>query len=95
MLIETSKDIFYLILAFSILLFTVFLVWLLAESALVLHRANRLIKEIQEKLRKIEVALMGIRDKLEHSAGYLSLLAAAAKQIIQMVMSRRPSKRRK
>lgn len=93
MLFESSKDVLYLALAISVVVLTIFVVWLLAECALVLHRANRLIKEIQEKLRKIEAALTGIRDKLEHSAGHLSLLAAAAKQVIGLFVKQGKKRR--
>jgi len=95
MFIQTSQDVLYIVLACAVGLLALALVWLVVESALVLHRVNRLMREVQDKLRKIEAALAGIRDKLEHSAGYLSLLAGAAKQVLQLFTDRREKKKRK
>ena len=50
MIFETSKDILYGVLSISILLLAVMLAWLIAETAMVLRNANRLIREMREKL---------------------------------------------
>lgn len=93
MLIESSKDILYLVLAFSVLVLTIFLVWLLGEAAFMLRHVNRTVREVREKLRKMEALVSGIRDKLEHSASYLSLLATVAKQLVNTFLSRRKKKK--
>lgn len=92
---ETSLDVLYTALAVSVLLLTVFIVWLLIESALVLHRANRLLRDVREKLARIDSALVGIKDKIEHSAGYLSLLAEGLKQIVPMIIRRSKDKKKR
>ena len=95
MIFATSKDILYGVLSVSVLLLAVMLAWLIAECAILLNNANRLVREMREKLGKIELAITGIRDKLEHSAGYLHLLAEGAKQIIGAVIEKRREKKKK
>ena len=95
MFLETSQDVLYLVLSVSVLLLAVMLAWLIAESAMVLRNANKLIREMREKLGKIELAITGIRDKLENSAGYLHLLAEGAKQILGTILARRQEKKKK
>ena len=85
----TSKDILFLVLSGAAGLLAIFLAWLIAECALMLRNANRMIHETRDKVHAIEAALGGIRDKLEHSAGYLALIAEGAKQVIRMVMESR------
>lgn len=79
---ETSKDILFLVLAVSVGVFTIFLVWLVAEVAIMLRRFNRFVGEIQEIARKIERTLAGIRDKLEHSANVLPALVKGVTELV-------------
>lgn len=80
---ETSKDILFLVLAISVAVFTIFLVWLVAEVAIMLRRFNRFVGEIQEIARKIERTLAGIRDKLEHSMNVLPTLVSGVSELLR------------
>lgn len=80
---ETSKDILFLVLAVSVAVFTIFLVWLVAEVAIMLRRFNRFVGEIQEIARKIERTLAAIRDKLEHSANVLPALVKGVTELVR------------
>lgn len=84
----------FLALAISIIFLTAFLVWLLAECAILTRNVNKGIKEAREKISKIEVALTGIREKLEHSAGYLQLLAVGVKEVISLFVNRGGKKKK-
>lgn len=92
---ETSKDILFLVLAVSVAVFTVFLVWLVAEVAIMLRRFNRFVGEIQEIARKIERTLAGIRDKLEHSANILPGLVKGVTELMHWFSSNDVKNKRK
>lgn len=91
-MIETTQDILYLMLAISVGVFTIFLVWMLGEVAMMLRNMNRFIRELHCTIGKIEDALSGIRKKVEHSASHLSLLAEGAKQLIRMFVESKTKK---
>lgn len=95
MTIQTSQDILYLVLAIAVGLLAIALVWLIVEAALTLHRVNALTRKLQETLAKIEAAMMSIREKVEHSAGYVQLIAAAAKQLFTMFAEKKEKGRKK
>ncbi len=85
MFLESSKDILYLVLAFCILLFTVFACWALWYVIAMLRDASKAVGEVRDKLHAIDEAMRGIREKLEHSAGYLGMVAAGVKSLISLL----------
>lgn len=92
---ESSKDILFLVLAVSVAVFTIFLVWLVAEVAIMLRRFNRFVGEIQEIARKIERTLAGIRDKLEHSMKVLPSLVNGVSELVRWFVGEKMSKKQK
>lgn len=92
---ESSKDILFLVLAVSVAVFTIFLVWLMAEVAIMLRRFNRFVGEIQEIARKIERTLAGIREKLEHAANILPTLVNGVSELIRWFAGEKISKKQK
>ena len=78
-MLETSADLLYIVSAFSILWFTVFLCWLLYQAARVLRNANRIIENLTQKLELITDAVEFIRKKvdgLSSSMGVVSTMVA-------------------
>lgn len=92
---ETSKDVLFLVLAISVAVLTIFLVWLVAEVAIMLRRFNRFVGEIQDIARKIERTLAGIRDKLEHSANVLPALVKGVSELVHWFADGETSKKQK
>lgn len=92
---ETSKDILFLVLAVSVAVFTIFLVWLVAEVAIMLRRFNRFVGEIQDIARKIERTLAGIREKLEHATSVLPSLVQGVAELVRWFAGEKTSKKQK
>lgn len=65
MIVESSQDILYIVLAFSVLWFTAFLCWLLYQAARVLRNANRVIETVTDKLELINDAVQYMRMKID------------------------------
>lgn len=74
-MLESSKDIMYLVIAFSVLWLTIFLCWMLYYLAMMFKNANEIIEEIRDKVHAISSALDFIRDKIEFVAGGMSFLS--------------------
>jgi hypothetical protein len=79
-----TRDILYVVLAVAAVWTTVFLCWALFELALILHRANRIVKETTEKLTRIEKMFLSIKEKLENSAGVLGVIAESGRAALSM-----------
>lgn len=101
MTINNTLDLLYFILALAAVWIGVMLTWLLFEAALMARRANRVVKDALDKIRRLERTIMGIRDRLESSAGYLGSIAEGGKTLLnflherQVKTSRRSRKRGK
>ncbi|MBI4098620.1 MAG: hypothetical protein HY437_01145, partial [Candidatus Magasanikbacteria bacterium] len=68
-MLQSSKDLFYIVLAFSALWLTIFLCWMIYSMAVILRNANDVIHEMRERLRGISESLDFMRDKVDLLAG--------------------------
>lgn len=93
-MLESSQDILNIVLAGAIVLVAIFIAWMCAEAAWLIHQANRLVHETRKKITSIERALVGIKDKLEHSIGYLAVLSTGVKAVLETVVNK-PKRRKK
>ena len=77
-----SLDLLYFVLAIAAVWIGVMLTWLLFEAALFAHRTNKVIKDGLDKLRKFEEMISSIKDRLEASSGYMSILAKGGEALM-------------
>ncbi|MFH0928006.1 MAG: hypothetical protein V1821_00875 [bacterium] len=88
----SSQDILYIVLAFCILWVTVFLCWLLYHVVTILRTAENFMREIEDKAHKIDVALRGLKDRMEYSASHLGVIGDALKHLVAHFMERKKEK---
>ena len=93
-MLETSKDLLLIILAVCILGFTIFICWAIYYFVMILRQANQIVNDIREKIKKIDDTITLIKEKIEHSATYLGLLAEGVKQMM-VYMKEKKEKRKK
>jgi len=84
-LIQDSKDLLYVVIAFCVLLFTVFSVWLIYYMAMIMRQAYKVVKETREKINKVDEILKSLKDKIEHSASYLVLISEGVKKLVEVI----------
>jgi len=89
MFLESSKDILFLVLAFCALWFTAFVCWALYYVISVLRDAANLMEEIHERVRAVDEAVRAVRDKIEHSMGYLGMAATGVKAVLALLERRK------
>ncbi len=95
MTLATTQDIFYLVAAIGLGWVAVFLTWALYELAKLLHQANQTVTETREKITRVEKAVMGIKDRLESSVGYLGMLAEGGRTLLSFLQSSEEKKEKR
>ncbi|MFA5188505.1 MAG: hypothetical protein WC460_04045 [Patescibacteria group bacterium] len=94
-MISTSKDIFYLILSFSILLFTVFLCWAIYFMAMILREFKKIIADVRKKIELVEGLIVALKEKLEHTSSHMKLLVETVSNLAEYFRERRGEKKSK
>jgi hypothetical protein len=82
MFIETSKDLLFVVLAFSVLWVTIFLSWLLYYLIAIVRDAELLIRQVKNAVMKIDELAHAAHEKMERSAASFTLIAQAVKELV-------------
>ena len=94
-MLETSKDLFYVALAFAIFWLTVFICWAVYQLTMILRNVNRMSFSIREKIELIDEILKLIKEKIEKSSSYLSLLADSAIKLVGFFIEKQKKQKKK
>ena len=92
--IHESKDLLYIAISVSVLLFTVFSCWAIYYLAKILQQMFRVIKETRDRLNKFDELVKMIKEKIEHSASYLPLIMEGVKKLVELMKSRAKKKKK-
>jgi len=93
-MIETSKDLLYVVLAFSVLWLTIFLSWMLYYVVMMLRQVNQVITGFKAKMEKLSQAVEKIKEKFENTSAYLGLIGKAVEKMVEFVGERKKKTRR-
>ncbi|MBI5621882.1 hypothetical protein HY933_03400 [Candidatus Falkowbacteria bacterium] len=88
-MLETSKDLLYVVIAFCVLWLTVFFCWMLYYVAMLLKQAYDLTRSIKEKLEKVDALIDFAKNKIEKTSSHLGLVAAGVGQLVKFLINRR------
>lgn len=92
MLLENSKDLLNIVLAFAIVWLTVFLCWLLYYLVMIFKNAKEMADEVRGRFRAIEEGVKAIRERFEHATTSLTFISEGVIRIIQHFIERRRDK---
>ena len=85
-MLETSKDILYLVIAFCVLWVTVFLCWMFYYVTRILKNANEIAEEFRSRLQILTEAINYVRGKVENIHSLLNMagggMAGAMKDMV-------------
>lgn len=84
-MIADTKDIFYLVLSFCVLWFTIFICWLLYYFIAIMRDTRGMVKDVREKVQRVEEAISAVRQKVERSLGAFTLIADGFKYALKLV----------
>ncbi len=88
-MIESSKDILYLVIAFCVLWVTVFLCWMFYYVTRILKNANQIAEEFRSRLQMLTEAINYLRDKVENIHGLLSMASGGVAGMVKSVVSKK------
>lgn len=91
-MLETSKDLLYVIISFCVLWLTIFICWMIYYIAMLLKQVYDLVRSFKEKLEKVEALMDLAKEKLEKSSSHLALLAEGISQVVKYVIEKRNKK---
>lgn len=83
MFLETSQDIFYIVLSLAVVWFTVFLCWLLYQAARFLRNANDIVENVNKKINLIADAVEFMRDRVDKATGHMGTVSKMISKIVE------------
>src|SRR3990167_3452099 len=87
-MLETSKDILWLALAGSVVLFTIFVCWALFYLIMMLKNMNKITASVREKLELVDKILKLVKDKLEKGSNHVALISDSVIKLVGFLMDK-------
>lgn len=87
-MLESSKDVLFIILAFCALLFTVFICWFIYYLIAMVKNAYKVTNSIKAKLDLVEDVLKAAKNKLNSTANYISILMSGVEKVVDYVQTK-------
>lgn len=90
-MLQSSQDLLNIVLALCIFMFTIFLCWSIYYFARIMQQAFRMVKEMRERINKIDEAVKAFKEKVEHSTSYLMLIGEGVKKLVEVIQEKSES----
>jgi predicted PurR-regulated permease PerM len=94
-LIQNSRDLLNIVIAFCILWLTIFFAWFIYYLAMMMKQFFQIVKEMRGRLKKVDDTIDALKEKIEHSASYLSLIGEGVKKLVEVIREYGEKKGRK
>lgn len=88
---ETSGDILNLVIAISVLFFTVFLVWTIYYVLASLRKVYKIVNNLDHGVKKVLETVDTIKQKVNKSTSYLYLAGEVVKKAINLMKEKVPT----
>ncbi len=88
-MLESSKDILNIVIAFSVLWFTLFVTWTIFYVAMILRSAYRASKKLVSVVDGVQEVVDTIKEKLHTSAAQVATLVEVGKQVTDYVQEKK------
>ncbi|MBU1036580.1 hypothetical protein KKF32_00915 [Patescibacteria group bacterium] len=92
-MLETSKDLLNLVIAFCILWFTVFLCWVIYYFAMILRKINEVMEKVTLTLDAVTDFFKKAKEKMDKTASSVSVLLELGKKIFNIVKEKQEEKK--
>ena len=90
-MLETSKDLLNLVIAFCVLWLTIFICWLIYYVAMIFRGVNQVIEKFNQTLEAITSFFTKAKEKIENFSSNIGAIIEAAKKVADFVNKRRKS----
>ncbi|OGF26226.1 hypothetical protein A2303_03440 [Candidatus Falkowbacteria bacterium RIFOXYB2_FULL_47_14] len=84
-MLETSKDFLYIAIGAAVLGLAGFTCWAIYYFAMILRQAFKIVKEMRDRLTKIDELMQTLKEKIEHSTSYLLLIGEGVKKLVEII----------
>lgn len=88
-MLETSKDILYLVIAFCVLWVTVFLCWMFYYVTRILKNANAIAEEFRSRLQILTEAINYVRGKVESIHSLLGMAGGGMTGLVKNMVNKK------
>jgi CHASE3 domain sensor protein len=88
MSINDSKDLLYIAISLAILGLAFFTSWAVYYLAMILRQSFQVVKEMRDRLHKIDEIMASLKEKIDHSASYLLLIGEGVKKLVEIMKDR-------
>lgn len=95
LLIQDSKDLLYIVLAFCALWLTIFLAWFIYYLAMILRQFYLMVRNMRARIDKLDKAIKEFKSKLENGAACANLIGEGLKRAMEIIRKHQEKKRRK
>lgn len=92
--INESKDLLYIAISLAVLLLTIFSCWAIYYLTMILRQSFQIVKEMRDRLHKVDEIMDSLKEKINHSASYLVLIGEGIKTLVGIMKSRGEKKKR-
>ena len=89
-MLETSKDILNISIATAVVVLVIFLCWAIYYLIANLRRINRISKQVERGVIKVEDLIDLLKGKIKQSSSYLFVLGRLAEKAIEHFINRKP-----
>lgn len=94
-MLETSKDLLWLALAFVIVWIGLMIGWGGYYIAMILRDVNKITGNLRKKMDLIDAILKTVKDKVEKTANYLPPLVEGVSKLVEYFKDKKPNKKDK
>lgn len=94
-MLQTSQDVFFLVLAACIFLLTLFTCWVIYYFAMIFREAKKIVTDVRQKIELVEALITTLKEKIEHTSSYMKLLVESAGNIVEFLKDRKEEKVKK
>jgi len=91
-MLESSQDLFYIVLSVAVLWFTVFLCFFLYQVARVIKNANKVMETVTEKLELINDAVSMVRGSMDGLTSKMGLVSTMLAGLVEKIIIGKISK---
>ncbi len=93
--INSSQDIFFLVLAFCILWLTIFLAWIMYYGIQTVRSLYEMVSQVKRKIEAVDEIIHLVKSKISISASYVPLLISAVKKVVELIGNKDKKERKK
>lgn len=85
---ENSQDLLNIVKAVSLFGFVAFTCWAIYYFVMILRQGFLIMKEMRERIHKIDETIHLFKEKIEHSTSYLLLIGEGMKKLVEVIKER-------